>query len=41
MDDEHGYKVYSARSKAIKGLVELVQGDMGSGKEMIIGLWFI
>lgn len=36
--DEYGRKVFSARSKAIKGLVELVHGDMESGKDIIIGL---
>ncbi|KAJ8427142.1 hypothetical protein Cgig2_030952 [Carnegiea gigantea] len=31
MVDDYGYKVFSARSKAIKGLVELVRGDIESG----------
>ena len=31
MIDDYGYKVFSARSKAIKGLVELVRGDIESG----------
>ena len=35
--DEYGYKVFGVRSKAIKGLVELVQGDMESGKKILDG----
>ncbi|XP_074271325.1 uncharacterized protein LOC141595257 [Silene latifolia] len=35
--DEYGYKVFNARSKAIKGLVELVQGDMESAKACFEG----
>ncbi|CAO2827052.1 unnamed protein product [Amaranthus hypochondriacus] len=35
--DEYGYKVFGARSKAIKGLVELVQGDMESAKVFFEG----
>ncbi|KAL2927087.1 Nephrocystin-3 [Bienertia sinuspersici] len=35
--DEFGYKVFSARSKAIKGLVELVQGNMESAKVFFEG----
>lgn len=30
--DDYGYKVFSARSKALKGLVELVRGDLESAK---------
>ncbi|XP_010670224.2 uncharacterized protein LOC104887309 [Beta vulgaris subsp. vulgaris] len=35
--DEYGRKVFSARSKAIKGLVELVHGDMESAKGFFEG----
>lgn len=35
--DEHAYSVFSARSEAIKGLVELVQGDMESAKVFFDG----
>ncbi|KAL9247127.1 hypothetical protein vseg_020592 [Gypsophila vaccaria] len=35
--EEYGYKVFNARSKAIKGLVELVHGDMESAKACFEG----
>ncbi|XP_021721438.1 uncharacterized protein LOC110688998 isoform X1 [Chenopodium quinoa] len=35
--DERGYKVFSARSKAIKGLVEIVHGNMESAKGFFEG----
>jgi len=31
MIDDYSYKVFGARSKAIKGLVELIRGDIESG----------
>lgn len=37
MIDDYGYKVFSARSKAMKGLVELVRGDIESAKVFFEG----
>lgn len=37
MIDDYGYKVFSAQSKAIKGLVELVRGDIESAKVFFEG----